>query len=111
MAGLGAEVLGNSNEFYLGLFCCFQVTLNNVEVCSENIMTLKKTLEVWSGFFTGFSLIKFVISSLGGGCPVNHPDFAMPKFLRSLPSSLRKATLSWESNPQLLQREIPVPPA
>ena len=24
-----------------------QVTLNNVEVCSENISTLKKTLEVW----------------------------------------------------------------
>lgn len=33
----------------------FQVTLNNVEVCSENIMTLKKTLEVQSVFFTGFS--------------------------------------------------------
>ncbi|KFP80587.1 Conserved oligomeric Golgi complex subunit 4, partial [Apaloderma vittatum] len=30
----------------------FLVTLNNVEVCSENIMTLKKTLEVRCGFFT-----------------------------------------------------------
>lgn len=27
----------------------FQVTLNNVEACSENIMTLKKTLEVLVG--------------------------------------------------------------
>lgn len=35
-------------------FGFFQVTLNNVEVCSENIMTLKKTLEVQSVFFTGF---------------------------------------------------------
>lgn len=52
------------------------MTLNNVEVCSENIMTLKKTLEVWSGFFTVFSLITCVISFLGGG-QVNHVDFLL----------------------------------
>lgn len=68
MYGLGAETLGSSSEFYLGLFCCFfQVTLNNVEVCSENIMTLKKTLEVQSGFFTGFFLNQISnILPLGG---------------------------------------------
>lgn len=49
-----------------------------MEVCSENIMTLKKTLEVQSGFFTGFSIMKFVISSLEGGwggSQINHLDF------------------------------------
>lgn len=70
-----------------------------MEVCSENIMTLKKTLEVQSVFFTAFSSIKFVISSLGGGrVQVNHLDFDMPEFQRSLPSSLREGILSWQSN-------------
>lgn len=45
-----------------------------MEVCSENIMTLKKTLEVRSGFFTAFFLIKFVISCLGGD-QLKHLDF------------------------------------
>ena len=37
----------NSSEQDVTFFCpVSQVTLNNVEVCSENISTLKKTLEV-----------------------------------------------------------------
>jgi len=59
-------VLANSamNSTWVCCVVFFQVTLNNVEVCSENIMTLKKTLEVRSRFFV-FSVTKFVIPSLG----------------------------------------------
>lgn len=45
-----SEIPMNSTCF----FFFFQVTLNNVEVCSENIMTLKKTLEVCCTLFTVF---------------------------------------------------------
>ena len=40
--------MGTSNSEQEVTFFCpvSQVTLNNVEVCSENISTLKKTLEV-----------------------------------------------------------------
>ena len=40
--------MGASNSEQEVTFFCpvSQVTLNNVEVCSENISTLKKTLEV-----------------------------------------------------------------
>lgn len=37
---------GNHWESSVALLCLSQVTLNNVEVCSENITTLKRNLEV-----------------------------------------------------------------
>lgn len=43
----GAGVGTDTKEQEVTFFCPIsQVTLNNVEICSENISTLKKTLEV-----------------------------------------------------------------
>lgn len=48
------------------------------------------------------SLIKFVISSPLEVGQINHLDCTLLRFLRSLPSSFRKAILSLQSNLRLI---------
>lgn len=62
-----------------------QVTLNNVEVCSENISTLKKNLEVSD--FLSSKIIWFL--------PANHQKHALCHLLTLMPSQTNRSLISF----------------